>query len=131
MPEKIYYSKHKYLVFPAGPSQRIIQNGMAVTLDAPEIAFSPVGSVDNPDGWGQFNTSDPVKIEACERRIKEQGDIFGPEEFNKRLKPAGERMVDAEAGLASMTAENQRLIEANNRLAAMLQDKGALPRATK
>ena len=122
MATKTFYSKIKGLVFYSGPSTRIIQNGQAVSIDAPEIAFSPMGSSDYKDGWGQFTTSDPALIEACERRRTEQGDIFGPEEFNKKMKPVAEQLEDSETHL-------KRLIEDNNRLTTLLEKQGSMPRA--
>lgn len=121
---KTYYSRIKGLVFYSGPSTRLIQNGMAVTIDSPEIAFSPMGSSDYKDGWGQFTTDDPALIAACEKRRVEQGDIFGPEEFNKKMKPVAEQLEDSEVKM-------KRLIEDNNRLTALLERQGSMPRAQK
>jgi hypothetical protein len=114
MANKTYYSESAGLNVPVGKLRRIMQDGQATLIEPQRIQFARIGA----DKFGSFTTDDPEIIAALDERAERVGDIFGPEEYQKRIVPA-------EMRAERLAEENQRLVEERNRLLAMLKQQQA------
>ena len=115
MEMRTFYSKAGHLTFYPEPPRRVIEDGQSKVLDSDPIEFSPTGV----DSWGQFTTSDPAKIAACEAR----SDVVGPDGYYNAITPDSVR-----AGLLKSVVDDlQRMIVAQNDLIAKLQAQGKIP----
>jgi len=110
MANKTYYSESAGLNVPVGKLRRIMQDGQATLIEPQRIQFSRIGA----DHFGSFVTDDPEIIAALDERVAKIGDIFGPEEYQKRT-------TDPKMRADLLEAENHRLLAEHNRLLAMLQ----------
>jgi len=124
METKAYYSRSKFLQFPAGKAYRALENGISVVIDPPYVQFQPYGS----DDWGRFLTDDPKVVEHIEARRKRQieegssPDVLTPEEYSAAILPMEMKMQ----GLESENARLLRMIEDRNALITKLESEGKL-----
>lgn len=106
MQARTFYSASKGLFICASHGEMQSVGGESKRLGEKHIQFREVGD------FGMFTTSDPELIAYLDKRQAEVSDVFGPEEYQKRIVPAEMRADDLE----------RRLIDAN-RLIAQLRDK--------
>lgn len=81
-----YFSKSQSLYICLRVGKKEIVDGEMRTGEGKYAQFSPIG-----DGFGRFATSDPEVIQLMDERIEQVGDVFGPEEYQKRSIPAEKR----------------------------------------
>lgn len=118
MENKTYYTENAGLTCPVKAARR--DPVTEKWIEAQYVTFRRIGQ----DAFGSYSTSDPVEIEALDKRMVEVGDIFGPEEFNRRSVPADKR-----AGMLERELEKSNRLIA--KLTADLEAKGAPKTAAK
>jgi len=102
---KTYFSRSGALTFWTGSPKRFLgEDGFSRVDDGKIVQFQI-----QPDGYGRFVTDDPERIEACEKRIREQGDIFDTAEYFKRVTPAEQQVVAKDRVIESQNALIQDL----------------------
>src|SRR5262245_50748429 len=107
---RTFYSKSKGLFICANHGEMKDVGGESKRLGEKHIQFREVGD------FGMFSTNDPELIEFLERRAAHEGDVFGPEKYQKLIVPP-EMQIDA---------LERRLVDAN-RLIEELRRQGAAP----
>jgi hypothetical protein len=108
---KHYFSKAQNLFLSLRVGRKELIDGEIKRVDDKYAQFTPIG-----DGFGRFFTKDPETIELMDARIAEVGDIFGPDEYQKRSVPAEKRNEMLERELSQA-----------NELIKQLQKSGKLP----
>lgn len=109
MPAKTYYSKVG-LSMPVTKLQYLTVDGQTTKIEPRYIEFARIGQ----DKFFMFTTAEPEVQAVLDKRMEmPDSDVFGPEEYNRLAVPAEMRAKQA-------TEENQRLLQENNRLLAML-----------
>lgn len=83
---KHYFSRAQGLFLSLRVGKKELVDGEVRETGARYAQFSPIG-----DGFGRFFTSDPETIELMDERVAEVGDVFGPDEYQKRSIPAEKR----------------------------------------
>jgi len=112
---KTYYSEITGLSISAVKGELTQIAGERVRVGEKIIQFAPMGS----SNFGSFTTTDPELIAFLEHRVRTVGDVFGPEEYYRRIVPTEQQIKDLKS----------RLIETENRLAEVLKQQGKLPKA--
>lgn len=107
-PRTFYVQGAAGLAVSINKPQRILENGNSKVIGGEMIEFQPMGF--NSD-FGMLITSNPEVIAVLEQRK----DVFGPEEFNRR-------MMTPEARAKQLETANSRLVSENNRLLAQLAE---------
>lgn len=114
--QREFYSNSAHYSIRYTLGKPVIENGIRMGREGEEfIEFHPFGK------HGRYVTSDPGKIAFLEK----QGDIFGPEEFDRQITPKDQLLARAE-----------RKIEQQNRLIEQMKlnqqlTKGVAPSPTK
>jgi len=116
---RTFYSASGNLLIHMDPGKIVMQEGQVSRIGERFIQFRTFGA----DPHGQYTTSDPGEIDFLERRMLEQGDVFGPEEYARRTIPAEVRATQARQQLEEANREIGNL----NRLLADLQAQGKVP----
>lgn len=99
-PLREFYSTAQYYNLRYSLGTPVISNGLRLGRENEEILeFKPFGK------FGRYATNDPDKIAFLEK----QGDLFGPEEFARRVTPIEQQME-----------QQKRTIEQQNRLIEQL-----------
>lgn len=119
------------------------QGGGLVRMGEKTIAFSPIASVINekiPLGripFGFFQTSDPELVAFLVKRIRDKGDVCGPEEYESlstppeiRLQQSSQRTIEITNRLDEVLAENERLKKQLSAAAVVPAGKGAKEQAS-
>jgi len=107
---RTFYSSSGNLCFRGSPPERKQLDGELKLIEGVIVEFTPIGR----EAFGILTTDDPVKIAACEARMKSPGDVFEHGEFLRRSMTPDQRAKVAEEG-------NLRLIEEKNRLMAEIE----------
>lgn len=114
-----YFSTTKSLTIHPSPGEQVMQNGKLVTFGDIIETFTPAGD------YGRLRTKNPVTIQWIENQIAAgRDDIFGSEEYNRRIVPA-------EVRLAQSQKEERKLQEKNEALEALLEQYKQREAATK
>lgn len=117
METKTYYSEVGLTMWPGkdGGVTTAMNNGTVERVTRAPVKFVRMGA----SQFFSYNATDPVEIESLDARVINVGDIFGPEEFNKRITPDSERLSAYESQIRELKQQNS-LLEA-------LRAQGKLP----
>jgi len=117
MEQKTYYSEVGLTMWPGedGGVTTVMNNGTVQQITRPAIKFSRMGA----SQFFSFNTENPKEIEWLDARMEKVRDVFGPEEFNRRITPDSQKISALESKL--------RELEQKNSLLEKLQAQGKLP----
>lgn len=108
---KHYYSIGQNMYVNVNPGKRVLEEGNVARIGEKGAQFLPNGS-----GYGVLITSDPEVIAWMDKHIADGNtDIFGQQEYNKRLLTPTQRVETLE-----------RKLQEQNELIAKLQSEGKL-----
>jgi hypothetical protein len=96
---KHYFSTSRSLGLSLKPGHREMMGGEMVWVGGIFADFMPNGA-----GFGQFYTEDPETIRLMDEVVAQGGNVFGPDEYQKRLIPADQRADMLERELQTANA---------------------------
>jgi hypothetical protein len=112
---KFYYSAAQHLCLSLRHDHRELIGGEVVMTGGKIAQFTPSGA-----GFGSFFTADPEMIRLLDERVEKVGDVFGPDEYQRRIIPAERRAEMLERDLVQANALIAKL-QAAGKLKAQAQ----------
>jgi len=118
--EQVFFSTSGNLTFYAGKPKRVVQDGMAQTIDPPQVQFRPYG-----DNIGRLATSEPEIIDAIHARRRSfersgmKPDVMTAAEYN-------EASISDEKRLQMLKDSNEKLAKDRDEAIRQIQSKNTL-----